>query len=73
MLMTRSMVRANSAEKIAEPRHGTTSMRTFGATRVIFFISGGINSSTARSGIIRRNCRSLLAASNSSGTNSERT
>ena len=50
-----SMVRANSAVKIAGPRHGTTSIRTLGAVFVIFSISGGINSSTARSGIIRRN------------------
>ena len=55
-----SMVRANSAVKIAGPRHGTTSIRTFGACFVIFSISGGISSSTARSGIIRRNWRSLL-------------
>ena len=66
--ITRSMVRANSAWKIAGPRHGTTSMRTFGAARVTFSINGGINSSTARSGIISRNCRSLRAASKSSGT-----
>ncbi len=36
------MVRANSAWKIAGPRHGTTSMRTLGARRVTFSISGGI-------------------------------
>jgi hypothetical protein len=57
--ITMSMVRANSAVKIAGPRHGTTSIRTFGACLVIFAISGGIRSSTARSGIIRRNWRSL--------------
>src|SRR3954447_15439045 len=48
-------------------------MRTFGAAFVIFSISGGISSSTARSGTIRRNCRSLRAASKSSGMNRERT
>ena len=63
MLMTISMVRANSAVKIAGPRHGTTSIRTFGAALVIFAISGGISNSTARSGIIRRNWRSLVDAS----------
>jgi ketosteroid isomerase-like protein len=36
-----SMVRANSAVKIAGPRHGTTSIVRFGASRVIFSISGG--------------------------------
>jgi hypothetical protein len=36
-------------------------------------ISGGIRSSTARSGIIRRNWRSLRAASNASAMNRERT
>jgi hypothetical protein len=36
-------------------------MVTFGAACVIFSINGGINSSTARSGIIRRKCRSLRA------------
>ena len=66
------MVRANSAEKIAGPRHGTTSIVTFGAALVTFAISGGISSSTARSGIISRKCRSLLAASKSSDTNSPR-
>ena len=67
------MVRANSAVKIAGPRHGTTSMVTLGASFVTFSISGGINSSTARSGIISRKCRSLRAASKSSGMNSPRT
>ena len=67
-----SMVRANSGVKIADPRHGTTSMRAFGAAFVTFAISDGIRSSTARSGIIIRNCRSLLAASKASGTNSDR-
>ena len=59
MEMTRSMVRANSALKIAGPRHGTMSSRTFGASSVTFSISGGTSSSTARSGIIRRKRRSL--------------
>jgi hypothetical protein len=68
-----SMVRANSAVTIAGPRHGTMSSRTFGASRATFSISGGTNSSTARSGIIRRKCRSLLAASKSSGMKSPRT
>ena len=67
------MVRANSGVKIAGPRHGTTSMRTWGASSAICAIKGGIRSSTARSGIIRRNCRSLRVASNASGTNSPRT
>ena len=61
------------AVMIAELRHGTTSMVTFGASFVTFSISGGINSSTARSGIIRRKCRSLRAASNSSRVNRPRT
>src|ERR1700729_2720738 len=60
--MTRSMVRANSALKIAGPRHGTTSIVTPGACFVTFSISGGIRSSTAKSGIIRRKCRSLAMA-----------
>ena len=67
------MARANSAVKIAGPRHGTTSMVTLGAICVTFSISGGIKSSTARSGIISRKCRSLLAASKSSDMNSPRT
>ncbi len=39
---------------------------------VTFAIGGGIGSSTARSSIISRKCRSLLAASKSSDTNSPR-
>ena len=40
---------------------------------MIFSINGGISSSTARSGIISRKCRSLRAASKSSGMNRPRT
>ena len=43
------------------------------AIGMIFPIRRGIRRSTARSGLIRRNWRSLLAASNASGRNSPRT
>ena len=68
-----NQARVNIYHTLYGPRHGTTSMVTFGAICVTFSISGGIKSSTARSGIISRKCRSLLAASKSSDMNSPRT